>query len=110
MRHLAGKRLTTHKKKRKEESHEPFCHVLAHDGVGRGECASRCEHSVKTKRELHLRLLLAVLSVAHAAPAPATAIGCPARLKAVFLGAGWIATGSAVQNQGGVMTLKLRMV
>src|SRR5687768_12110275 len=33
MRYLAGKRLTTHEKKEKKKYREPFCRVLAHDGV-----------------------------------------------------------------------------
>jgi hypothetical protein len=37
MRYLAGKRLTTHEKNKKKKYREPFCRVLAHDGVERDE-------------------------------------------------------------------------
>jgi hypothetical protein len=40
MRHLAGKRLTTHEKNEKKKYREPFRLVSAHDGVEHKETGS----------------------------------------------------------------------
>ena len=39
MRYLAGKRLTAHEKNEKKKYREPFCRVLAHDGVNTMNCS-----------------------------------------------------------------------